>query len=93
MHENLRILNDMRKASGGQYMMEGRLTFADMVSMNALSCVTLPRGFSRRGPNMSKDWEEPTIVGDFGDMIDWRNKLYLEHRGDSPAQDGKHAKL
>jgi len=89
MRQGLRELDQIRKQNGGKFMIGDSLTLADIV---ACSCGAfarpLPNGFSNLGPNMGSDWKDPALVGEFDELIAWRDDIYKEYRGPNPKLQG-----
>ena len=76
-------LDRLRAGPGsGQSYLLGRFTYADIVMATLVQAV-LPVAdrFFRIDAAMRAVWTEPELVGEYADLIAWRDTIYQRHRG------------
>ncbi|GMV42360.1 MAG: hypothetical protein AMXMBFR64_40760 [Myxococcales bacterium] len=65
--------------AGGDHLLDGRLTYADITMAVALQMVS-PPPTTPIGPRSRIHWTVPELVTEFGDLISWRDRLYARFR-------------
>jgi glutathione S-transferase len=74
------LLRELR-AAGGQYLLGGRLTYADVamaVAVQGLKPVSV--GPMRLPPAYERCWTTPELQDEFAELIRWRDRIYERHR-------------
>jgi glutathione S-transferase len=82
----LRIaLEDLRAALAGRDYLFDELTYADVAMAVVLQMVRpVADAYIRLGPAVRAVWTNERLAADFADLVEWRDRLYAEHRG-APA--------
>ena len=76
------VLLELRAGLGGgrDYLLDG-LSYADIAMAAALQFVEpVADRYIRLGPATREAWTEPALSKEFGDVLEWRNRIYEEHR-------------
>jgi glutathione S-transferase len=74
-------LTELRDALGGRpYLLDG-LSYADIAMAVVLQMVSpVDEAFIPLGQARRRAWREPGMARDFADLVEWRDRLYAEHR-------------
>lgn len=75
-------LTGLRNALGGDdYLLAGKLTYADIAMATALQFVSPPpEGTVEMGPATRRCARHEELTGEFADLARWRDRLYEKHR-------------
>lgn len=68
------------QASGGEYLIGGRLTYADIAMAVTLQGVEPTQAGPKLGPAYSRCWSTPSMQSEFRGLLEWRDRLYARHR-------------
>lgn len=72
-------------AGGAPYLL-GSFTYADIVMAGLLqSVMPVVQPHIPLGPATRRVWTSPLLAAEFGDLVAWRDQLYLRHRHPSPG--------
>jgi glutathione S-transferase len=77
------VLVQLREALAANrgFVVGAALTYADIAMAVALQVVRpVDDRFIALGPATRAVWTEPQLVGEFADLLEWRDRLYAEHR-------------
>jgi glutathione S-transferase len=67
------------KSSGGDYLLGGSLSYADIAMAVTLQALE-PTARTPVGPAYRKCWASPELRDEFSGLLDWRDRLYQRHR-------------
>jgi glutathione S-transferase len=76
------VLDEMRTvlARGERYLL-GSFSFADVAACAALQCVAPARdAYFEIGPGTRESFTDPDLAAAYGDLLEFRDRLYAEHR-------------
>ena len=73
------LLLRVRTQKGDKPYLLETFTFADVVICATLAAVR-PRASARLGPATRRVWSHEALERDFGDLLEWRDAVYAEHR-------------
>ncbi len=80
--QNLRtVLEDLRAALAGRAYLFDELTYADIAMGVVLQMVRpVADAYIRLAPAIRTVWTNEPLAADFADLVEWRDRLYAEHR-------------
>ncbi|MEZ4449190.1 MAG: glutathione S-transferase family protein [Nannocystaceae bacterium] len=79
-----RGLDAAREALPGEssYLVGGAFTYADIILASALQGVLpVEDRYIRMGPATRRAWTQPALAREYADLLEWRERLYRDHRG------------
>jgi glutathione S-transferase len=80
------VLSKVRKALAGKNFILGEFTYADITAASTLEFVMpVNDRYIRLKPAMRDTFTQNDLANEFADLIDWRDKLYADKRGESSA--------
>lgn len=69
------------EAPGLRYVLGGAtFSVADLVLASAMQVIRPHERAKTMGPSTFEVWTNPTLVRDFGDLLEWRDAIYANHR-------------
>jgi glutathione S-transferase len=76
-------LKNLLISCGGDYLCGGnQITLVDIVALTAVSFIQpTPLGRDRLGEGTKPYWYEPSLQERFGKLLEWRERIYNQHRG------------
>lgn len=75
------VLEDLRAALAGRDHIYDELTYADLTMAVVLQMVRpVADAYIRLGPAVRAVWTNDAIAADFADLVEWRDRLYAQHR-------------
>lgn len=77
------MLYTMRNAleNSNRYLVGDRFTYADIAMAGALQFFApVAEDFIRLGPATRTAWTHALIAAEYTDLVEWRDRLYIEHR-------------
>ena len=81
MRESLDALRAGLAAAGGDHLVDGRLTYADITMAVGLQFVEpVAERWVRLGATVRPLWGEPELAADYADVLEWRDRLYERFR-------------
>jgi glutathione S-transferase len=77
------VREGLRRA-GGDYLLGGRFSYADITAAVILQMVSPLAGdrYIRLEPATRRAWTRDKLAAEYGDLVAWRDKLYARHRGE-----------
>ena len=80
------VLNKIRKALGGKRFIYDRFTYADITAAGTLNFVRPPNDrYVQLKPAMREVFTQNDLATEFADLVEWRDQLFADKRGDSHA--------
>jgi glutathione S-transferase len=74
-------LEDLRAALAGRDYLYEELTYADLTMAVVLQMVRpVDDRYIRLGRAVRAVWTNEPLAADFADLVEWRDRLYAEHR-------------
>lgn len=75
------VLEQLRAAVAGSGYIDGEFSFADIVGAGVVQCIQpVSHRFIPLEPATRRAWTRPRLVEQFGDLIQWRDRLFEQHR-------------
>jgi glutathione S-transferase len=75
-------LDRLRAAVAKSPYLVGRFSYADIAMATLLQGISpVGSGYIRLGTATRRAWTRPALEAAYGDLIRWRDNLYLQHRG------------
>ncbi|MBS0616912.1 MAG: glutathione S-transferase [Spirochaetes bacterium] len=79
------VLNKIRKALAKKPFIFGHFTYADIAAAATLQFVRpVSDHYIRLKPAMREAFTQNDLANEFADLVEWRDALYADKRGDSP---------
>ncbi len=67
--------------AGGQYLIGGRFTMADILGAIAVNGIAPPEPLAKKmRPGLLRAWTNEELASRFGNLMEWRDRIYREHR-------------
>ena len=80
------VLNKVRKALAGKKFIYDHFTYADIAAAGALNFVRPPSDhYVHLKPAMRDTFTQNDLANEFADLLEWRDGLYADKRGESYA--------
>lgn len=80
------VLNKIRKALNGKRFIYDHFTFADIAAAGTLSFVRpVSDKYVPLKPAMREVFTQNDLANEFADLVEWRDRLYADKRGESRA--------
>ncbi len=78
-------LDTALERAGGRYLIGEKFSLADILGAVAVGGILPAEPMRQRmGPVLTRAWTQEVMIERFGRLIEWRDRIYLEHRGVRP---------
>lgn len=80
-------LEGLRAGLAGRPTLMPMFSHADIAMAVVIQMISpVDDRYIRLGPGRRRAWTEPTLARDFADLVQWRDRLYAERRGERAAK-------
>jgi glutathione S-transferase len=74
-------LRAVREAIGGKKYVLDAFSFGDIIGTSIVHAIQPPNDrYVKLPPGTRRLWNHEKLIGEFGDLIEWRDRVYEEHR-------------